>query len=84
MLFPCGCASNPPVPEPLVIEIARCPYPMPPELPLLHRGLSLDAPDNVNILMERDDCMRGYILGLRRALECYETQASSRVASDEK
>lgn len=47
-----------------------CPAPLRPELPALIGGEPLESAANMRILMERDDCMRRYIMGLEDALEC--------------
>ena len=59
---------------PQVLKAAPCPKPAPPVLPVPRKELLLDAPDNVNILKERDSRMRRYIGGLRATIDCYESQ----------
>lgn len=68
-----ACGKNIPVP----VEI-YCPQPQKPELPLLSADLYLDSPANIEILMQRDDIMRGYIEGLEDTILCYENSQKER------
>lgn len=63
----CACVKNMPVPAEMY-----CPQPAKPSLPLLSADLYLDSPVNIEILMQRDDIMRGYIEGLEDTILCYE------------
>lgn len=49
-----------------------CPKPEKPELPFLTDKYFLDAPVNIEILMQRDDMIRLYIDGLEETIRCYE------------
>lgn len=73
-----GCAARemPVVPQsPVVVETANCPAPDAPWLPPLDAALPFDAPENVRLLLERDDLRRQYINGLRATVRCYESQS---------
>lgn len=60
-----GCSKAMPVYE------YDCPSPNPPELPLLLEEKQLEAPQNIEILMYRDDILRSYIKALRETVLCY-------------
>lgn len=62
---------------PLILNLPACPAPAPPALPLIDGSVPLDAPDNVERLMERDDRIRAYIDGLNAALRCYQAGRNS-------
>lgn len=59
-----GCGIKAPVAN------IDCPEPPKPDLPMLLQDEPLESLNNIRILMERDDCMRRYIVGLEDALEC--------------
>lgn len=59
-----GCAIKQAVP-------IDCPRPEEPVLPELDPTLPLENPANIERLMERDDCIRLYILGLEACIECF-------------
>lgn len=69
----CGRKQAPP----LILNAPDCPAPAPPALPLIDGSVPLDAPDNVERLMERDDRIRAYIDGLNAALRCYQAGRNS-------
>lgn len=71
-----GCTARTPVvpPAPLIVETANCPAPPVPTLPALDAALPFDAPQNVRVLLERDDLCRQYIKGLQATVRCYESQ----------
>lgn len=62
---------------PLILNLPDCPAPASPALPLIDGSVPLDAPDNVERLMERDDRIRAYIDGLNAALRCYQAGRNS-------
>lgn len=59
---------------PLILNLPDCPAPASPALPLLDGSAPLDAPHNVDRLMERDDRIRAYIDGLNAALRCFQAR----------
>lgn len=63
----CACGKN----IPMQSE-SYCPEPVKPELPLLLEEHCLDSPLNIEIIMQRDDMMRGYIEGLEDTIMCYK------------
>lgn len=67
-----ACAR--PAPVTVTAHLVECPAPSAPVLPDLDPALPLDSQANVEALMIRDDALRGYILGLESALECYRRQ----------
>lgn len=72
-----GCAAREPVtPAPLILNLPDCPAPEAPALPPLDGTLAFDSPENVAVIMERDDILRRYVDGLRAALRCYNTRAA--------
>lgn len=72
-----GCAAQVPLaPAPRILTLPDCPAPSPPTLPPLNGMVSFDAPENIAILMERDDIVRRYVDGLCAALRCYTTSAA--------
>ncbi len=70
----CAAADMTPAPAPVIIQAAYCPGPTAPALPPLDPALPFDAPDNVRVLLDRDDLCRHYIKGLQATLRCYESQ----------
>lgn len=56
---------------PLVYE-HDCPIPPVPELPLLIAEKHIEHPENIEILMYRDDIMRFYIKALQDTLLCFD------------
>lgn len=72
-----GCAAgNAVVPQaPEIVRTAECPAPDAPVLPALNPALPFDAPDNVEMLLERDDLCRQFNKGLQATVRCYESQA---------
>lgn len=68
-----GCSAALP-PAPLILNLPDCPAPASPVLPLMDGGQPFDAPDNVSVLMRRDDILRFYIKGLQAAIICYQKQ----------
>lgn len=73
-----GCtAGTPVVPQvPVIVETADCPAPPAPSLPVLDAALPFDAPQNVRVLLTRDDLCRQYIKGLQATVRCYEAQSN--------
>lgn len=72
-----GCAAGrgPVVPvPPVVAATAECPAPRVPALPQFDPALPFDAPENVEVMLARDDITRRYLNGLRAAVRCYEAQ----------
>lgn len=70
MLTACGAKD----PVPVVIPLSPCPEPVRPDWPQLDPALYFDGPANTHTLMEQDDAMREYIMGLRRTITCYRVQ----------
>lgn len=68
----CGAKQREIPPAPLVLNLPDCPAPLPPILPQLDGTLPLDSPENVGLLLERDDTLRAYIDGLKSAIFCYQ------------
>lgn len=70
-----GCAAHQAEPE-LVLTPppSECPAPARPALPSLDAELPFDHPENVQVLMERDDLCRAYIQGLEATVDCYRRQ----------
>lgn len=60
-----GCSKTMPVYE------YGCPQPNIPALPLLLEEKPLEAPQNIEILMYRDDILRSYIKALQETVICY-------------
>ena len=73
-----GCAAKPapPPPAPLLVPLPACPSPGKPRLAQLDGTLPFDAPANIQVLLERDDSMRGYVKGLEATVTCYQTQST--------
>lgn len=63
------------VPAPDVVLPQRCARPVAPALPQISGTLTMDAPEQLAALVNRDTLMRRYIAGLRDALDCYDKQA---------
>ncbi|GFM37984.1 lipoprotein [Desulfovibrio psychrotolerans] len=75
-----GCAVRPvPVvpPAPVVLRTVLCPAPVRPVLPSVNGNLPFDAPENLTVLLERDDTYRAYAEGLEAAVECYSAQTEN-------
>lgn len=68
-------AAVPPTPAPVVVTARRCARPDAPALPQISGTLTMDAPEQLAALVNRDTLMRRYIAGLRDALDCYDKQA---------
>ena len=60
---------------PVAVGTVECPAPKRPDVPAVNRNLSFDHPDNVAVLMARDDVLRRYVKALQSSLRCYEAQA---------
>lgn len=69
----CSCAAKP-APDMLTMSVDECPGPATPVPLELDPALPLDHATNVEALMNRDDAMRSYIMGLRSCLECYRAR----------
>ena len=70
----CGC--GPKQTAPLILNLPDCPAPSVPALPELDAAEPLDSPENLSLLLERDDSIRAYIDGLRAALRCYQARGT--------
>lgn len=69
-----GCSGKrlPEVPTPpAVLSLPDCPAPARPELPFIDGVLPFDSPENIKILLERDDILRFYIKGLEATVICF-------------
>lgn len=70
-----ACAvTAPPAPAPVVVKAQHCARPAPPALPQVSGTVTMDAPEQLAGLVNRDTLMRRYIAGLRDALDCYDKQ----------
>lgn len=67
-----GCTSLPPAP--LILNLPDCPSPVRPDLPLVDGELPFDNLANINILLQRDDFMRAYIISLEATITCFQQQ----------
>lgn len=75
-----GCSARPaPVvpPAPVALQAVPCPAPDRPLLPPVNGALPFDSPENVSVLMERDDIYRTYAAGLEAAVKCYKVQTET-------
>ena len=72
-----ACAATvPPTPAPVVVVTAQhCARSEAPALPQMRGTLTMDAPEQLAAMVNRDTLMRRYIAGLRDALDCYDRQA---------
>jgi hypothetical protein len=68
-----GCMTGKPyAPAPPVMHsVPDCPAPERPQLPPYDGSLPLDAPENVEALLERDDILRLHIEALEATITCY-------------
>ena len=69
----CSCVTTQAQPV-VIVPVAECPAPARPTLPSLDAELPFDHPENVQVLMERDDLCRAYIQGLEATVDCYRRQ----------
>ena len=61
---------------PLILNLPDCPSPSAPALPELDAAEPLDSPENIALLLERDDRFRAYIDGLKAALRCEQARGN--------
>ncbi|MDD2966755.1 MAG: hypothetical protein PHN64_04590 [Desulfovibrionaceae bacterium] len=69
----CG-ARQAAISPPLVLALPDCPAPEVPLLPPLEGAVPLDSPQNIDLLMQRDDSIRRYVAGLQASISCYQRQ----------